>query len=120
MRFAFKIASLALALATTLVEALLTEAKDDAYQLDVLDSPKHLLVQFVSKDYHLQHIAPAYAAKLSIVRMKTAIFQVHPSKFDIQGFPALVLFFRGKYVAGMSGEQSRSQIKTFLNHNLPQ
>ncbi|KAG0361395.1 hypothetical protein BG005_008411 [Podila minutissima] len=127
MRLAFKIASLALALTTTLVSAELPKVTDSTYQSAVLSSPKYVLVEFVARDCdscdsvedRLEEIAPTYTAKLSIVKMDTATCQVNPSQFNIQGFPALVLFFDNAFRAGLSGDLSKSQIRTFLDNNLP-
>ncbi|KAF9336813.1 hypothetical protein BG006_007324 [Podila minutissima] len=125
MRLAFKIASLALTLATTFA-AKLPEVTDLTYQSAVLNSPKYVLVEFVARgcdscksvEKRLEEIAPTYAAKLSIVKMDTATCQVNPSQFNIQEFPALVLFFDNAFKAGLSGDQSKSQIRTFLDNNL--
>ncbi|KAG0340971.1 hypothetical protein BG000_010608 [Podila horticola] len=128
MRLALKISSLALALATALDAASLPEVTDNNYLTEVLNPPsaKHVLVGFVSKDCDcdsfqtlLEDIAPDYDSKLSIVSMNTDNCQVKPSVFNIQGPPALAMFFQGAYVGGLSGDQSKSQIKTFLRNNLP-
>ncbi|KAG0084483.1 hypothetical protein BGZ92_009835 [Podila epicladia] len=129
MRLAFKVSSLALALVSTLVAARLEKVTDADYQSKVLNSAKHVLVEFVQEDCdscdivedRLEEIASKYSAKLSIFKIDTtnkAESQVSPSQFNIQGYPALVLFFNTAFVAGLSGNQSKDQIKTFLDSNL--
>lgn len=99
---------------------------DTSFETDVINSNTPVLVDFWAEwcgpcralGPKLEEIAGEMAGKVKIVKLNVDENQQTPSKYNIRGIPAMLLFKGGSQVGQLVGNQPKDSIVDFLNRNI--
>ncbi len=100
---------------------------DATFSQDVLKSEKPVLLDFWAEwcgpckaiGPLLDEIATEYVDRVRVAKINIDENPQTPPKFGIRGIPTLILFKNGTVEAQKVGALSKSQLKAFLDSNLP-
>lgn len=99
---------------------------DSTFEADVLNSKTPVLVDFWAEwcgpcralGPKLEEIAGEMAGKVKVMKLNVDENQQTPSKYNIRGIPAMLLFKGGTQVGQLVGNQPKESIVDFLNRNI--
>ena len=99
---------------------------DNSFETDVLNSSTPVLVDFWAEwcgplralGLKLEVFAGEMDGKVQIVKLNVDEHQASPSKYNIRGIPAMLLFRGGSQVGQLVGNQPKESIVDFLNRNI--
>lgn len=104
----------------------LTSVTSANFDQEVMNSDKPVLVDFWAEwcgpcralGPKLEEIAGEMAGKVKVVKLNVDENQETPSKYNIRGIPAMLLFKGGSQVGQLVGNQPKDSIVDFLNRNI--
>jgi len=96
---------------------------DDNFTNEVLESDIPVLVDYWDEwcvpckaiASILDEISKDYINKIKIVKLKTGENPQITSKYEVRGFPTLMLFINGEAIASKVGTISKPQLKVWLS-----
>ena len=100
--------------------------KDSDFEEEVLNSNRATLVDFWAEwcgpckalAPKIEQIASEYESQVKFVKMNVDHNPSTPSKYGVRGIPTLILFKDGKVINQAIGDQSLSDLKSFLDSSL--
>ncbi len=101
-------------------------ASDSSFELDVLQSPTPVLVDFWAAwcgpckalSPILEEIAKEYANKLKVVKVNIDENTETPVRYGVRGIPTLLLFKNGNLEGSKVGLLSKSQLSAFIDSTI--
>jgi len=104
----------------------ITILSDDAFEKDVLQSEKPVLVDFWAEWCSpckmmapvLNDLAQEMGDSLTVAKMNVDDNSLTPAKYGIRGIPTLLLFQGGEVKGTKVGVVSKAQLKSFVEENL--
>ena len=102
------------------------QVSDDSFEADVLKAGTPVLVDFWAEWCGpckmiapiLADVAQEYVGKVTIAKVNIDQNPNTPPKFNIRGFPTLLLFKNGQVAATKVGALSKTQLKELLDANI--
>lgn len=104
----------------------ITHLSDEAFELEVLQSPIPVLVDYWAEWCGpckmiapiLDEIAREYEGRIKVAKLNIDDNQQTPPKYGIRGIPTLMLFKNGNVEATKVGALSKSQLTAFIDSNI--
>lgn len=105
---------------------LIKQVTDANFANEVLQSPIPVLVDFWAEWCGpcrmvaplLDELAPAYAGRLTIVKLNVDENAEAPARYGVRGIPTMILFKDGKAAATKVGAAPKTQLAAFLDSHL--
>lgn len=101
-------------------------ASDSSFEHEVLQSNKAVLVDFWAPWCApckalapiLESVAPAYADRLTVVKLNVDEQPESAKQYGVRGIPTLLIFKAGTVVGTKVGVGSEADLKTFIEANI--
>ncbi len=104
----------------------ITETTDAAFERDVLQADRPVLVDFWAEwcgpckmiAPYLEELAAEYGDRLKIVKVDIDRNPLAPTRYGVRGIPTLMLFERGELKATKVGALPKSKLKEWIEEAL--
>ena len=108
------------------MSTIISQATDDNFQSEVLESDLPVLVDFWAEwcgpckalTPVVEEIAKVYNGRIKVMKFNIDENQQTPPKYNIRGIPTLILFKDGEVKGTKVGLLSHSQLTAFIDQNI--